>query len=317
MRNTSPWTHVKQGIGQNLQRVWERLGPARAQVQDLWRSLALPYKLVFVAVGIIFVIIFITASTQAIWYVEAIGIGFVPILLWGLPKRTAARLTSGLREQFDVENETRKTWATIAGGMAILVSLLFTWENLRVTQDLTRQGQITDRSSKAIAQLGDKEITVRIGGIYALEQVARISEDEHWPIMEILTAYLRKNCPRLPREATSAAAEAPRPWTYATDIEAVLTVLKRRKSEREKDGHCLSFWPVDPSQANPKKEGQCLNLRSTDLNHANLQHADLQRAQFASVHLKKAYFSNAKLQRADFYGAKLEGARFIWAELEG
>jgi uncharacterized protein YjbI with pentapeptide repeats len=315
MRNTSPWTHDKQGIRQKLQRVWDRLGPARARVQDSWRSLTSPYNLLFVAVAMGCLIIF---ATQGV-----IGIGIVLVvllfLLWKLPKRKAASLTSGWKEQFDTENETRKTWATIVGGMTLLVSFWFTWLNLRVTQDLTRQGQITDRSTKAIAQLGEEKpenMMLRIGGIYALEQVARISEDEHWPIMKILTAYLRKNCPRLPTEAPLEAAEAPRPRTYATDIEAVLTVLKRRKSEREKDGQCLSLRPVDPSQASRKKEGQCLNLRSTNLNYANLQNADLQRAQFASAHLKKAYFSNAKLQRADFYGAKLEGARFIDAKLE-
>jgi hypothetical protein len=124
-------------------------------------------------------IIFATqAFPQATWFIVVIGISIVLVMLWKLPNRVSAGITSGLREQFNIENETRKTWATIVGGIALLLSLYFTWENLRVTQDLTRQGQITDRSTKAIAQLGDKNITVRIGGIYALEQVARISKDE-------------------------------------------------------------------------------------------------------------------------------------------
>jgi hypothetical protein len=195
-------------------------------------------------------------------------------------------------------------------------NLLFTQETANKSQDLTRQGQITDRSTKAIAQLGDKNITVRTGGIYALEQVARISGHEHWPIMEILTAYLRENCPRLPREAPLVAAEAPRPRTYATDIEAVLTVLKRREWKREKEGQCLSLWPIDHSQAKLKNEGECLNLRSINLNYANLQNTDLQRAHFASAHLRKAYFSNARLQRANFYGARLEDATLMEAELQ-
>jgi uncharacterized protein YjbI with pentapeptide repeats len=241
MRNTSPWTHVKQGIGQGLQRVWERLGPARAQVQDLWRSLALPYKLVFVAVGMVFLIIFptqafpwdapsITASSQATWYVGAIGIVFVLIvllfLLWRLPKRKAARLTSGLKEQFDIENETRKTWATIVGGIAVLFSLLFAWGNLRVTQDnlhttqttaainqdLTREGQITDRFTNAIAQLGEEnseKMMLRIGGIYALERIAKDSKKDHWPIMEILTAFVRKETPMSWKAAQLRETSAP------------------------------------------------------------------------------------------------------------
>ena len=141
--------------------------------------------------------------SQAPWHIGAIGIGFVLIvllfLLWRLPKRKAARLSSALKEQFDIENETRKTWATIVGGMAVLFSLLFTWGNLKVTQenlritqevatksqDLTRQGQITDRFTKAIVQLGEQgpeKLAVRLGGIYALERIARDSERDHWPI---------------------------------------------------------------------------------------------------------------------------------------
>jgi hypothetical protein len=51
MRDASPWTRFKQGIARDLQRVGHRLGPARARLRDLWRSLALPYKLFFVVVG--------------------------------------------------------------------------------------------------------------------------------------------------------------------------------------------------------------------------------------------------------------------------
>jgi hypothetical protein len=40
--------------------------------------------------------------------------------------------------------------------------------------ELTEQGQVADRYSKAIEQLGsDKGLDVRIGGIYALERIAR------------------------------------------------------------------------------------------------------------------------------------------------
>src|SRR5262245_46627512 len=215
MRDASHWARFTRGIGQDLQRMGDRLAPVKVRVQDSWQLPSALAKLSFVVVVSFLIILTtyvfpwdalsITALNQAPWHIGAIGIGFVLIvllfLLWRLPKRKAARLTSGLTEQFDIENETRKTWATIVGGMAVLSSLLFTWGNLRVTQDnlritqetatksqeLTRQGQITDRFTKAIAQIGEHEpekLAVRLGGIYALERIAGESPGDHWPIIE-------------------------------------------------------------------------------------------------------------------------------------
>jgi ABC-type multidrug transport system fused ATPase/permease subunit len=60
--------------------------------------------------------------------------------------------------------------------------------------DLQRRGQVTERFTRAIEQLGqrgDDRLDVRIGAVYAQEQIARDSAELHWPIMEVLTAYLR------------------------------------------------------------------------------------------------------------------------------
>jgi len=55
---------------------------------------------------------------------------------------------------------------------------------------------VTDRFIKAIEQLGSKELDARIGGIYALERVARDSEKDHRTVMEVLTAFIREHSPR-------------------------------------------------------------------------------------------------------------------------
>ena len=39
-------------------------------------------------------------------------------------------------------------------------------------------------------------MAIRLGGIYALERIARDSEKDHGPIMEVLTAYVREKAPR-------------------------------------------------------------------------------------------------------------------------
>jgi hypothetical protein len=51
---------------------------------------------------------------------------------------------------------------------------------------LARQGQVTDRYTKAIEQLGSDKLEVRIGGIYALERIAHDSPRDHPTIMEVL-----------------------------------------------------------------------------------------------------------------------------------
>src|SRR4051812_10346009 len=57
---------------------------------------------------------------------------------------------------------------------------------------LNRRGQATERFTRAVDQLGSDKLDVRLGGIYALEQLAFDSEREHESIMEILSAYVRR-----------------------------------------------------------------------------------------------------------------------------
>ena len=57
---------------------------------------------------------------------------------------------------------------------------------------LARQGQVTDRYTKAIEQLGsDKGLDAQIGGIYALERIARDSHVDHPNNIEVLAAFIR------------------------------------------------------------------------------------------------------------------------------
>jgi hypothetical protein len=124
-------------------------------------------------------------------------------------------------------------------------NLQITQENLRITQDtatknlaIAQDGQITERFTRAIEHLGSDKLEVRLGAIYALERIARDSERDHWPIMEILTAYVRENASWneeeqplqegiVPSETqpTQSNQSWPKP---ATDIQAILTVLGRR-----------------------------------------------------------------------------------------
>jgi hypothetical protein len=82
----------------------------------------------------------------------------------------------------------------------------FSKSDVRRTLDATRDGQIADRYSKAIEQLGSSTIDVTIGGIYAMERVARDSPRDH-PAALIGPAMLALGClhPAVPEDDHSPA----------------------------------------------------------------------------------------------------------------
>jgi hypothetical protein len=230
--------------------------------------------------------------------------------------------------------------AAIAGTVALLNFRETRRQNL-ASLETTRRGQVTDRFSKAIDQLGEtKQLDIRTGAIYALEQIARDSNDLHWPVMQVLTAYLRENSARLsksvaeeqrnrpwPRWRARARAlvvstggsatapqgvdpELPAPSERARDdFLAVANVLRQRRWR--------AMDPVDFVDQDGHTWREGLNLQGSDLREAKLQGGYFERAIFDSGRLQAANFKSAHLRKASFWYTKLDGARFDGADLQG
>jgi uncharacterized protein YjbI with pentapeptide repeats len=243
----------------------------------------------------------------------------VILLLWKLPKRQAAQ-SQGLtaENRFERENEARKTLAQIIGGVFLLAGLYSSTQSFT----LQREGQITDRFTKAIEQLGavDTEgrpkLEVRLGAIYALERIARDSERDHWPIMEVLMAYVRrepspsKDAAQIGKQAIGTKAhpiENPDPRPLRADYMAILTVITRRDQN-----HDPLYKRVDLSWADfsgAKISGD-IDLSHADLRHANLSHSDL-----SSLTLREVSLYQADLRGASFFGGDLSGSWLSQADL--
>src|SRR5215211_5252617 len=75
---------------------------------------------------------------------------------------------------------------------------------------LTRQGQITERFTRAIDQLGNESLEIRLGGIYALERIDKESPERtyHGTVMEVLTAYVRENSRWEPVEPSTSTTDS-------------------------------------------------------------------------------------------------------------
>ncbi|GIH97903.1 hypothetical protein ACFFMN_27895 [Planobispora siamensis] len=88
----------------------------------------------------------------------------------------------------------------IATGLIALGAVYYTARNA----DTARQGHITDRYTKAIDQLGSDKLDIRLGGIYALERIARDSRRDHPTIMEVLAAFIREHSRNAPTPVPAA-----------------------------------------------------------------------------------------------------------------
>ncbi len=136
-----------------------------------------------------------------------------------------------------------------------------------------------------------------------LERIARDSKDDHWTIMEVLTAFVREKAPAPQGDDAEESAggekkgeERLRP---PTDIQAILTVIGRRKLEHEEG------------------EDRRLDLSETDLRGAILVGARLVGAILRDARLEGASLMGARLEGANLMGARLEGAYLVGASLEG
>jgi hypothetical protein len=224
-------------------------------------------------------------------------------------------------ERVKAENDVRTTLVQVVGGILLSFGAISTWRQLQISRQQLQhnlEGQITERFTRAIDQLDyKKSLEVRLGGIYALERIARDSERDHWPIMEVLTAYVRQHAAwkEEPQEENQEGQFKP----PAPDIQAILTVLGRRARtfERGKDQR-LDLRATDlrgAALAGAHLEGAF--LWGANLEKADLPQADLKGASLFCAHLERTALLQADLKGADLEGAFLWGANLAGAHMEG
>jgi len=227
-------------------------------------------------------------------------IGAMVFVLWKVPKWQLEGEKLQAERRIQLENDLRKTLAQIMGGAFVLLGGYLAWRRvtaLERTVAVTQEGQITERFTRAIQLLGDRaNLEVRLGGIYALERIAKDSPKDHWTIMEVLTAYVREKSPW--KGNPSSGQDGP-PYKPAPDIQSILTVIGRRTLEYEKD------------------EDRTMNLMETDLRGVGLIGAHLEGVGFFGTHLEGAGLYRTHLERAVLVETHFEGARMCETHFEG
>jgi hypothetical protein len=117
-----------------------------------------------------------------------LGVAGVVLLVWSVPAALYDYVPDP-RDRAAAEASTRNGFIAGLAGLAALGSLFIANRTYRLTQE----GQITDRYTRAVEQLGSDKLDVRLGGIYALERIAKDSERDHPTVVEVLSAFVREH----------------------------------------------------------------------------------------------------------------------------
>lgn len=125
--------------------------------------------------------------------------------------------------------------AQILVGLSVTYGGYLAWQRLEVS----REDQINDRYTRAIDQLGSERLEIRLGGIYALERLAKDSSKDDVTVLEVLTTYFRETASRQKAKAEEAVESdrlvnkemnlTLKSILLSTDMQAILTILGRRK----------------------------------------------------------------------------------------
>ena len=207
-----------------------------------------------------------------------------PRLTRGVRPPTRQELESlELAQRIELLNGTRQANAHIATSVSVAAGLLFTMGTLyytALTWETAQQGQITERYSRAVGDLGSERAEVRQGAIYALARLAADSPADRETIANVVDSYIRAHIraelrPRLPADAY------PRP---SVDVLAALTVARSLRSRPEKDLIDLTY----------------LDARGVNVKDADMRRSDLSHAVFVRSFLVGANLSASRLSGSDF-----------------
>ena len=180
--------------------------------------------------------------------------------------------------------------------------------NWRIQGDVKRAldavsgASIAERWAAAVAFLardgdpGTTSVESRLGGIYAVEQIARESHAYRAPTMELLATYVRQHAP-LGRTGIEPEVE----------IQSILTVLGRGGVEGL-DLRRTAIWGADLENA---------SLVGVDLSESRIGGARFAGLKLARARLRDTILTDANLVGADLSGASLVGARLSGADLSG
>jgi hypothetical protein len=219
--------------------------------------------------------------------------------------------------QDQLQENARATMLQAIAGALLVAGVIATWRQVHVS----REGQITERFSRAVDHLGSDNPDVRLGGIYTLERIAKDSEADRRTVQSVLGAFVRNHAPWPvgapdgPEHPTARVDERiPRLQYRAPDVQGAIGILGRRLPYPDPVQLYLARTDLRGAFLNGARLSNA-NLRHTNLARAVMRGADLRGSDLQDADLRQAWMDRAQLTGADLSHAYLQAARLIGAVL--
>ena len=246
----------------------------------------------------------------------------------------SAKFWSDLSLPEESTSSTIRNIAVVVGGIIALT--LSIWRSAiadrqadaaRKQSEIAQNGLWNERYQKGAEMLGSDVLSVRLGGIYALERLAREQPaDYHLPIVELFCAFVRNPTGRGDDRDVMRDRKPSVSPQLRVDVQEVMTAIGRRSEdgilhEERADGFELDLSGADlqgVSMSGCNFDGVKFNMaylmHSWGMN-VRLRDAKLHASYMYMATLPFADLSTANLSAADLSGANLTGARLKDAEL--
>jgi hypothetical protein len=196
--------------------------------------------------------------------------------------------------RYQLQNEYRGQLIQILAALFVVTGAAATWQQIRIA----REGQITERFTRAIDHLGSDKLDVRVGGIYALKRIALNSPADRASVTPILGAFVRGHAPWPVGSPDGPAHPTPTvdrlTWlSYrAIDVQTAMNVLARRPR-----------YPDEPKLYLARVDLRRMQLFEARLDDTNLRHANLARSWMGGAHLERSELEDIDLREANLSGA--------------
>ena len=200
----------------------------------------------------------------------------------------------------------------VAGAIALGLAL---WRSgvAERQANTAQQGLLNERYQKGAEMLGSGVLSVRLGGIYALQRLAQeYPKQYHVQIMQLFCAFVRLPAKDQSLEPDHVEIEPGTLLGIRPDVEAILKAIgSRAKSEiaiERKSDFRLDLRGVDLPH---------VQLLDANLSNAMFHHAKLPGANIANTDLTDAFFNYSDLSGAEFRDVNFNRTRFFAAHLSG